>query len=126
MAMAMSTLGLYMVIVFFAAQFVAYFGYTNFGSILAVIGSDAITAMRLDNPLVFVPFILMCCIVNLMLGTASRVSDGISGIENVNGSPSNDLIVGNAAANVLKGGAGRDILIGGLVADLLDHGRTTP
>ena len=27
--------------------------------------------MGLDNPLVFIPFILMCCFVNLMLGSAS-------------------------------------------------------
>jgi p-aminobenzoyl-glutamate transporter AbgT len=71
MAAAMSSMGLYIVLVFFAAQFVAYFGYTNFGSILAVVGSDAIRAMNLDNPLVFIPFILMCCFVNLMLGSAS-------------------------------------------------------
>ncbi|TVQ33198.1 MAG: hypothetical protein EA376_03730 [Phycisphaeraceae bacterium] len=71
MAGAMSTMGLYIVLVFFAAQFVAYFNWTNFGTILAVVGSDAIVAMRLDNPLVFIPFILMCCFVNLMLGSAS-------------------------------------------------------
>ncbi len=71
MAAAMSSMGLYIVLVFFAAQFVTFFNWTNFGSILAVLGSDAIVAMRLDNPLVFIPFILMCCIVNLMLGSAS-------------------------------------------------------
>ncbi len=71
MAGAMSSMGLYIVLVFFAAQFVTFFNWTNFGSIIAVIGSDAIVAMGLDNPLVFVPFILMCCFVNLMLGSAS-------------------------------------------------------
>ena len=35
MAGAMSTLGLYIVLVFFAAQFVAYFKYTNLGMIFA-------------------------------------------------------------------------------------------
>ena len=71
MAAAMSTMGLYIVLVFFAAQFVAYFNWTNFGAIIAVVGSDLIVAMRLDNPLVFIPFILLCCFVNLMLGSAS-------------------------------------------------------
>ncbi|HRP62409.1 MAG TPA: AbgT family transporter [Phycisphaerales bacterium] len=71
MAGAMSSMGLYIVLVFFAAQFVKYFEWTNFGSILAVVGSDGIKAMGLDNPLVFIPFILMCCFVNLMLGSAS-------------------------------------------------------
>jgi p-aminobenzoyl-glutamate transporter AbgT len=71
MAAAMSTMGLYIVLVFFAAQFVTFFAWTNFGSMLAVVGSEAIIAMRLDNPLVFLPFIIMCCFVNLMLGSAS-------------------------------------------------------
>ncbi len=71
MAGSMSSLGLYIVLVFFAAQFVAFFRWTHLGSILAVEGSELIRAMGLDNPLVFIPFILMCCFVNLMLGSAS-------------------------------------------------------
>ena len=71
MAEAMRSMGLYIVLVFFAAQFVAYFGYSGLGRILAVMGADAIVALNLDNPLVFIPFILMCCFVNLMLGSAS-------------------------------------------------------
>ncbi|MBO6512783.1 MAG: AbgT family transporter [Phycisphaerales bacterium] len=71
MAGAMRSMGLYIVLVFFAAQFVAFFNYSGLGQILAVLGADAIVAMNLDNPLVFVPFILMCCFVNLMLGSAS-------------------------------------------------------
>jgi aminobenzoyl-glutamate transport protein len=71
MASAMSTLGLYIVLVFFAAQFVAYFNWTNLGGIVAVLGADFLQAIGLTNPLVFVPFILMCCFVNLMLGSAS-------------------------------------------------------
>lgn len=71
MAGAMSTLGLYIVLVFFAAQFVAFFGWTNLGSIVAVKGADFLQAIGLTGPLVFIPFILMCCFVNLMLGSAS-------------------------------------------------------
>lgn len=71
MAGAMSSMGLYIVLVFFAAQFIAFFDWTNLGVILAVLGADVIEAMGLDNPLVFVPFILMCAFVNLMLGSAS-------------------------------------------------------
>jgi aminobenzoyl-glutamate transport protein len=71
MAGAMSTLGLYIVLVFFAAQFVAFFGWTNLGGIVAVKGADVLTAMGLTSPIVFIPFILMCCFVNLMLGSAS-------------------------------------------------------
>ena len=71
MAAAMSSMGLYIVLVFFAAQFVAFFKWTNLGAILAVVGADALRAIGLDNALVFLPFILMCCFVNLMLGSAS-------------------------------------------------------
>jgi aminobenzoyl-glutamate transport protein len=71
MSGAMSALGLYIVLVFFAAQFVAFFGWTNLGGITAVRGADLLTAIGLTGPLVFLPFILMCCFVNLMLGSAS-------------------------------------------------------
>jgi aminobenzoyl-glutamate transport protein len=71
MAAAMARLGLYIVLVFFAAQFVAFFGWTNLGGIVAVRGADLLTTMGLTSPIVFIPFILMCCFVNLMLGSAS-------------------------------------------------------
>lgn len=71
MAKAMSSMGLYMVLVFFAAQFVAFFKWTQLGTIVAVVGADLLQAWNLTGPIVFVPFILMCCVVNLMLGSAS-------------------------------------------------------
>lgn len=71
MAKAMSSLGLYIVLVFFAAQFVAFFGWSNLGPIIAVKGAEFLKAINLTGPLVFIPFILMCCFVNLMLGSAS-------------------------------------------------------
>lgn len=71
MAKSMSTLGLYIVIVFFAAQFVAYFGWTNLGQILAVNGANFLQAMNLTGPMVFVFFIFISGFVNLMLGSAS-------------------------------------------------------
>jgi aminobenzoyl-glutamate transport protein len=71
MASAMSTLGLYIVLVFFAAQFVAFFGWTNLGAIMAVTGADGLTAAGITGPIIFIPFILICGFVNLMLGSAS-------------------------------------------------------
>ncbi len=71
MAGAMKSMGLYIVLVFFAAQFVAFFNYSGLGQILAVLGADLLVTLKLDNPAVFIPFILMCCFVNLMLGSAS-------------------------------------------------------
>jgi len=71
MASAMSTLGLYMVLVFFAAQFVAFFAWTNLGAVTAVTGAELLKSIGLTGPLVFVFFVLMCGFVNLMLGSAS-------------------------------------------------------
>ncbi len=71
MAQAMSTLGLYIVIVFFAAQFVAYFGWSNLGQIFAVKGAQFLQDIGMTGPIIFVGFILISGSVNLMLGSAS-------------------------------------------------------
>lgn len=71
MAAAMSTLGLYIVLVFFAAQFVAFFGWTNLGAVTAVTGATFLQSIGLTGPMVFVFFILICAFINLMLGSAS-------------------------------------------------------
>lgn len=42
--------------------------------------------------------------------------------ENVIGSPGDDVLIGNAAANGLEGGAGADRILGGAGADALDGG----
>lgn len=71
MANAMSTLGLYIVLVFFAAQFVAFFGWTNLGAVTAVTGATFLQNIGLTGPVVFFFFILICGFINLMLGSAS-------------------------------------------------------
>ena len=71
MAHAMSTLGLYIVLVFFAAQFVAFFGWTNLGAVTAVTGANFLQDIGLTGPVLFFFFILVCAFINLMLGSAS-------------------------------------------------------
>jgi len=71
MAAALASLGLYIVLVFFAAQFVAFFGWTNLGAITAVTGANFLQDTGLTGPVIFFLFILMCAFVNLMLGSAS-------------------------------------------------------
>lgn len=71
MANAMSTLGLYIVIVFFAAQFVAFFGWSNLGQIFAVKGAEFLNNIGFTGPEVFIGFIAVSATVNLMLGSAS-------------------------------------------------------
>ena len=71
MAAALSALGLYIVLVFFAAQFVAFFGWTNIGAITAVTGAEFLKETGMTGPSVFIFFILMCAVINLSLGSAS-------------------------------------------------------
>ncbi|MGE6108620.1 AbgT family transporter [Aeromonas sobria] len=71
MSGSMSTMGMYIVLVFFAAQFVAYFSWTNFGTVFAVKGAGALQALGLTGPGLFFGFILMCAVINLMIGSAS-------------------------------------------------------
>lgn len=71
MSEALASLGLYIVLVFFAAQFVAFFGWTNLGAISAVAGAQFLQESGLTGPIVFVFFILMCALINLSLGSAS-------------------------------------------------------
>lgn len=71
MSKSMSTMGMYIVLVFFASQFVAYFKWTNLGTILAINGANLLTMMNLTGPEVFFFFILMCAGVNLMIGSSS-------------------------------------------------------
>ena len=71
MAKALSSLGLYIVLVFFAAQFVAFFGWTNLGAITAVTGANFLVETGLTGPAVFFLFILLCALINLSLGSAS-------------------------------------------------------
>lgn len=71
MSKSMGSLSLYIVLVFFAAQFVAFFKWTNLGTVLAVKGAVLLQTLGLDGPEVFILFIIMCAIVNLSLGSAS-------------------------------------------------------
>ncbi|WP_087020326.1 AbgT family transporter [Thaumasiovibrio subtropicus] len=71
MSKSMSSMGMYIVLVFFAAQFVAFFKWTNFGQIIAVSGADFLQAVGLTGPALFFAFIIMCGLINLSIGSAS-------------------------------------------------------
>ena len=71
MSKAMETLGGYMVLVFFAAQFVAYFKWTNLGLILAVKGADFLGGSGLEGAPLLIAFILLAAVINLFMGSAS-------------------------------------------------------
>jgi aminobenzoyl-glutamate transport protein len=71
MSAALASLGLYIVLVFFAAQFVAFFGWTNLGAITAVTGANFLQESGMTGPALFFGFILVCAVINLSLGSAS-------------------------------------------------------
>ena len=71
MAKSMETLGSYIVLVFFAAQFVAYFNWTNLGLILAIKGADVLKAADLGPIPLMLSFVLVSATINMVMGSAS-------------------------------------------------------
>ncbi|MHC2993070.1 aminobenzoyl-glutamate transporter [Pontibacter sp. HJ8] len=71
MAKSMETLGSYIVLVFFAAQFVAYFNWTNLGLILAINGAGVLKTMGLEGIPLMITFILVAAMINMVMGSAS-------------------------------------------------------
>ncbi|TAK50968.1 MAG: AbgT family transporter [Gammaproteobacteria bacterium] len=71
MSASMSTLGGYLVLVFFAAQFVAFFNWTQIGLVLAVNGAAGLKALGLSAVPLFLAFIGLTAFLNLFMGSAS-------------------------------------------------------
>ncbi len=71
MSKSMETLGSYIVLVFFAAQFVAFFNWTNLGQIVAVEGAMALKASGLGPIPLMILFIAITASLNLFIGSAS-------------------------------------------------------
>ncbi|GAQ15788.1 multidrug efflux pump component MtrF [Myroides odoratimimus] len=71
MSKAMETLGSYIVLVFFAAQFVAYFNWTNLGLIFAIEGAETLQKSGLGAIPLMLMFIVVSALINLIMGSAS-------------------------------------------------------
>ncbi len=71
MAKAMETLAGYLVLVFFAAQFVAFFNWTNLGLIVAIEGAMVLERSGLPTIALLVLFVVAVGVTNLALGSAS-------------------------------------------------------
>jgi aminobenzoyl-glutamate transport protein len=71
MSKSMETLGSYIVLVFFAAQFVAYFNWTNLGLIVAVSGAEGLKASGLGPIPLMLAFVLVSAAINLVMGSSS-------------------------------------------------------
>jgi len=68
---AMVTMAPYLVLVFFASQFVAVFNSSNIGMVLAVHGSDFLKSLSLSGATLMIGFVLLVCILDFMVSSAS-------------------------------------------------------
>jgi len=71
MAASMKTLSTYFVLVFFAAQFVAYFKWSNLGIILAVKGADLLMTADIGLIPLMILFVILSASINMLMGSAS-------------------------------------------------------
>jgi aminobenzoyl-glutamate transport protein len=71
MSKSMSTMGYYIVLAFFASLFIAAFGRSNIGALLALKGAGALQALALPGQVTVVGIILLSGAVNLLIGSAS-------------------------------------------------------
>jgi len=71
MAASMKTLATYIVLVFFAAQFVAYFKWSNLGIILAVKGANLLMSADIGLIPLMILFVLLSAAINMLMGSAS-------------------------------------------------------
>ncbi len=71
MGEAMKSLSIYYVLVFFAAQFVAFFKWSNLGIIFAIKGANLVMASGLGMIPLMILFIILSGIINMAMGSAS-------------------------------------------------------
>lgn len=71
MTESMSHLAGYIVLVFFAAQFVYFFSYSNIGLILAIRGAEGLRSISLTGVPLMVAFVLLSAFINMFMGSAS-------------------------------------------------------
>lgn len=61
----------YLVLMFFAAQFVAWFNWSGIGLLVAVKGAGALAALQMPTAATLVGVVLLTALINLMIGSAS-------------------------------------------------------
>ena len=71
MESTLTTLASYLVLMFFAAQFVNYFAWSQLGTIFAINGAAAITTLDINTGVLLIIFIFFAAFINLFIGSAS-------------------------------------------------------
>ena len=71
MEASMGTMAGYIVLMFFAAQFVSYFSWSQLGSISAINGASFLQSLELPSAALLIFFVLVAALINLFIGSAS-------------------------------------------------------
>ena len=71
MTKSMESMSAFLVLAFFAAQFVSFFAYTNLGTILSVKGAEFLESIKLTGVPLVILFIILSAFINLFIGSAS-------------------------------------------------------
>ncbi|CEJ47264.1 AbgT family transporter [Umezakia ovalisporum] len=68
---SMSAMGYYIVLAFIAAQFIAYFSWSNLGVIMSINGAELLKSTGITGVPLLILFILVTMVLNLFVGSAS-------------------------------------------------------
>lgn len=71
MSDTMASMGAYIVLAFFAAQFVAYFNWSNLGLITAIKGAEFLQLIGFEGIPLILSFVVVAGFINLFIGSAS-------------------------------------------------------
>jgi aminobenzoyl-glutamate transport protein len=71
MSDTMASMGAYIILAFVAGQFIAYFNWTNLGTITAVSGASGLQSLGLEGGTLMVVFVFVAALMNLLVGSAS-------------------------------------------------------
>lgn len=71
MSEGMKTMAMYLVIIFFAAQFISLFAQSNIGQYTAIKGAIFLKSLDINSGLLILLFIAICAFVNLFVASAS-------------------------------------------------------
>ena len=71
MSDSMADMGVYIVLAFVAAHFIAMFKWSNLGVISAVVGADGLRSLGIEGSPLLVGLILLAAIINILVGSAS-------------------------------------------------------
>lgn len=68
---SMGAMASYLVLMFFAAQFVNWFGWSQLGVITAIKGAEVLQTLNPNSTVLLILFVLLSALINLLIGSAS-------------------------------------------------------